>query len=377
MQELERKPKGSRREQERARRRRNRRIRRIVICVVEVLMLVIVLGCCYVISKWDKIQHDEIDQDDIKVNSSMDASQVEVMQTGYRTIALLGTDSRSGKLERGVNNDVIIICTINNATGEVKLASVYRDTWMHMPDLGYYSKANDAMCQVGTSLASVNMLNENLDLTIDEYVTVNWAAVATAINLMGGLEDVTVPEEIIEGLRGYITSVVEETGIPSIQLEPGDGSPRHLDGVQAVALCRYRYQGLNDTGRTANQRMIIGKMLEKAKTLSLGQLISIADQVFPMVATTYSLNEVLDMAKLISKLYIGETVGFPMNAKGYTVPDQYKAYPSQGTDCLMPVDLAGDVKTLHGFLYNQTDYQPSPTVQRLSEAIKADVGFNQ
>ena len=376
MQEQERRGRQiSRREYERAKRRRARRVRRIVICAVEMLMLVIVLGCCYAISKWDKIQHDDIGEEDIKVNASMNSSQVEQMQTGYRTIALLGTDSRSGKLEKGINNDVIIICTISNATGEVRMASVYRDTWMYISDKGYYSKANDAMCQVGTALATVNMLNENLDLTIDEYVTVNWAAVATAINLMGGLDGIDVKEEYIDDLRGYITETVESTGIASTHLE--HGGVQHLDGIQAVALCRYRYSGLNDTGRTENQRMVIGKMLEKAKTLSVGQLISIADEVFPMVTTTYSLNEVLEMINLISKLHIGETTGFPYTTKYFNVPDAYKAYPSQSTDCLMPVDLAGDVKTLHEFLYDQKDYQPSPTVQKLSEAILSDSGYYQ
>lgn len=58
-------------------------------------------------------------------------------------VALFGLDSRDGELSGGVRSDSIMIVSINNKTGDVKIISVYRDTLLKQQD-GSYEKANAA-----------------------------------------------------------------------------------------------------------------------------------------------------------------------------------------------------------------------------------------
>ena len=54
---------------------------------------------------------------------------------GYWTVAIYGVDSRDGNLGKGALADVQILCSINRKTGEIRLASVFRDTYLKIdPD---------------------------------------------------------------------------------------------------------------------------------------------------------------------------------------------------------------------------------------------------
>lgn len=80
-----------------------------------------------------------------------------------------------------------MVCNINMDTGEIKLVSVYRDTYLNISDKNSYNKINAAYLQGGPEQA-VKALNKNLDLDIDDYATFNWKAVADAINILGGID---------------------------------------------------------------------------------------------------------------------------------------------------------------------------------------------
>ena len=96
--------------------RKKRRRRQIAILCVELFLLVMVLGCMFVLSKWDLITHNEIQAE---VNEGID-QEVEEAMSGYTTYALFGVDSRDVvHLDKGVHGDVVMICSINNRTGEI------------------------------------------------------------------------------------------------------------------------------------------------------------------------------------------------------------------------------------------------------------------
>lgn len=88
---------------------------------------------------------------------------------------------------KGNNSDVNIICNLNWATGEIRMASIYRDTYLNVSDKNSYNKINSAFLQGGPTQA-VKALNKNLDLEIDDYAVFNWKAVAEAINILGGVD---------------------------------------------------------------------------------------------------------------------------------------------------------------------------------------------
>lgn len=112
---------------------------------------------------------------------------------------------------------------------------------------------------------------------MDDFVSVNWKAIADGINILGGVDIEVTPEEFTQ-INGYITSVVENTGIPSFHLKaPGF---QHVDGVQAVAYCRLRKMD-TDFRRTERQRAVISQCLAKAKSADLKVLRTVILACFP------------------------------------------------------------------------------------------------
>ena len=58
-------------------------------------------------------------------------------------------------------------------TGEIKLVSVYRDSYLNIDEGNSYNKINQAYFLGGAEQA-ISALNRNLDLQIDDYGTFNW-----------------------------------------------------------------------------------------------------------------------------------------------------------------------------------------------------------
>ena len=89
------------------------------------------------------------------------------MGSGYWTIAVYGVDSRDGHVGKGTLADVQIVCSINRKTGEIRLASVFRDTYLKIDSEDNYHKINEAFSRGGNDQAN-EALEANLDLKIDD-----------------------------------------------------------------------------------------------------------------------------------------------------------------------------------------------------------------
>ena len=272
-----------------------------------------------------------------------------------------GVDSRDGNTKNALA-DVQLICSINQETGEIKLVSVYRDTYLKIDSKGTYHKINEAYFKGGHKQA-VSALEENLDVKINDYATFNWKAVAQAINVLGGVDiEITQPE--FKYINTFITETVNSTGIGSTQL--ASAGPNHLDGVQAVAYCRLRLMD-TDFQRTERQRKVISLALEKAKQADLATRTNLVKAILPQISTSVGVDDVLPMAKNASKYHIGETAGFPFAQKTKKMGKM---------DCVIPVTLESNVVTLHQFLYGEDAlYSPSSTVKKISDHIAEESGF--
>ena len=283
--------------------------------------------------------------------------------TGYWNIAVFGVDSRDGKLGKGALADVDIICSINRETGEMKLVSVFRDSYLRIDKEGTYHKLNEAYFKGGPDQA-IETLNSNLDLDIDDYVTFNWKAVADTINILGGI-DLEITDSEFQYINSFITETVESTGVASFHLE--HAGMNHLDGVQAVAYARLRLMD-TDFNRTARQRKVISLTMEKAKKADFAVLNNILVNVFPQVSTSVGFDDLIPLAKNIKKYHIGETSGFPFAHQEKKINKR---------DCVIPVTLESNVIQLHEFLYGETGYQPSSTVKKISAKIIEDSGLGE
>lgn len=282
-------------------------------------------------------------------------------QKGYWTIAVFGVDSRDGSLEEGAHSDVEMVCSVNLETGEIRLVSVYRDTYLQTDADGNFEKINSAYFDGGHEQA-VEALERNLDLQIDDYVTFSWSAVADAISTLGGI-DLEITDAEFEYINAFITETVESTGLGSVHLE--HAGMNHLDGVQAVAYARLRLMD-TDYSRTARQRLVISLAMEKAKQADLKVLTDLVMSVLPQTSTSLGADDILPLAKNVSKYYIGESGGFPFSRGEARVNKR---------SCVIPLTLESNVVQLHQFLYGVETYEPSSTVKSISSQIAETTGM--
>ena len=174
----------------------------VAIFFVEIVILVLIFIGFKFYNTMNKLnQNDDFDSS-IQTND-------EVEIKGFRNIVLFGTDSRENSVDKGTHSDTIIIASINNKTKDVKLASVYRDTYVNIPDIGY-KKINAAYFNGGYSLA-LTTINRNFDLDATEYVTVNFEAVVKVVDMLGGIT-LDVQENELHYLNGYVNSLNKING---------------------------------------------------------------------------------------------------------------------------------------------------------------------
>ncbi len=306
-----------------------------------------------------RIQKDpEMKVEDI-TNPHIDTETRQVMRENW-TIAVFGVDSTDGSLGKGANADVIMLCNINQKTGGIRVASVYRDTCMKVGEKNPYRKINEAYARGGIKQA-VEALNENLDIEIDDYVAVNWKAVADAVNLLGGIE-IEITREEFRYINSYITSTVKGSGVGSYQLEAS--GLNHLDGVQTVAYARLRKMD-TDFQRTERQREVLKQVLEKAKTADLGVLNNILMGVLPQTMSSLEMDSLIPIAANLKKYHLEDTAGFPFDLETRRIRENGK-----GIDYVFPIDLESNVVKLHQFLYGTEEYIPSQQVKEISASVE-------
>ena len=347
-----------------------------ILFAVEIIVLLLFIGGLYVYgqlnSKLDKINQPVMDDSKIMVNQEVQDSidSQESKLTGYTTYALFGIDHRDKNAALGgENSDTIIIASVNNDTKDVKLVSVYRDTLLNLGN-GTYSKANAAYAY-GEAEQAITMLNTNLDLNISEYATVNFNALTTIIDDLGGLDMDMSYAEIVH-MNNYCVETAEETGKDYTPIElperPEDIEKLqytyHLNGVQATSYCRIRYTASLDMGRTERQRKVIQMIVSKAKSAGLSKIFTIMDDVFPMVTTSMDKTEILQLLPTLIGYSVDETTGFPTSFKFSNVKGSI----------IVPTSLETNVIELHKFLYGDEAYTPSSTVKTNSEKILEIVG---
>ena len=251
--------------------------KKITVCICAVFFCLILAGAIYLAAKLSKLNKDNLDSSDIVVN---DDAQ---MEEGYTNVALFGIDSRSGELEKGTRTDCLIVASLNNETKEVKMISVYRDTVLDIEN-NYLQKCNAAYAFGGPTQA-INMLNKNLDLDIQEYATVDFAAISNAIDMLGGLEIEIKPEEV-KPLNKFVKETARVAG-KKAQTISGPGV-QLLDGVQATTYARIRSTAGGDFTRTERQRLVIEKIVEKAQKSDLATINNIIDELFPTIKTSFT-----------------------------------------------------------------------------------------
>ena len=347
--------------------KKRRWIKSIPLLVAELVVLFLAVGIMYVVvTTTSEVEHMDIDEENITINEEViEAMKTEVIHEdivikGYRNIALFGVDSRDGDLGKGTRSDTIIIASINQDTQEIKLVSVFRDTFLNLGN-DSYNKCNAAYAQGGPEQA-INMLNTNLDLDIKDYVTVGFDGLIDAVDSLGGIE-MEITEKEISHLNNYQLSMAQKMEVDYIPIEKS--GRQLLNGMQATAYCRIRYGGGDDFRRAERQRNVLTAMMNKAKEASVSELTGMVDAILPEIQTSLGINEIVSVLGSVASYNVVASDGFPF--------EDSRAGADVGSkgSCVVPDDLEENVIALHEILYPEKDYTPSKQVESISKEIAA------
>lgn len=338
-------------------------IRSIPLLIVEICVLVLAIGVMYVVvTTTDEVERKDIDEEKITINEEVAETfqgEEPTIVKGYRNIALFGVDARNGELGKGNRSDTIIIACINQDTQEIKLISVFRDTYLNLGN-DSYNKCNAAYAKGGPEQA-ISMLNTNLDLDITDYVTVGFGGLIDSVDALGGIE-MEITDAEISHLNNYQLCMAEELGI---EYTPVEHSGRQLlNGLQATAYCRIRYTKGDDFRRAERQRDVLTAMMEKAKKASVGSLTEMVNSILPQVETSLGVNEILSVLGSVAGYDVVTSDGFPFEK------DRRGANVGSKGSCVIPDNLEENVVALHKMLYPETDYKPSRQVTGISVEIE-------
>lgn len=204
-------------------------------------------------------------------------------------VALFGIDTRTNS-NTGLS-DAIMIASIDQFNGRIKLTSIARDTMVPIDGHGKTNKINAAYSYGGAQLA-IKTLNQNFGLDIQDYVTVNFNQLSKVIDTAGGVTiNITEDERIMA--NGIMFELTRNS--PKI----AKSGNVLLTGDQAVAYCRIRYIG-TDTARMERQRTVLQALLDKAKQLNPIDLANTIHTVMPMVETSLSFDKILNYSGILT-----------------------------------------------------------------------------
>lgn len=320
--------------------------------LILILFLLFLLGIVYV--KLGKIQTSDMDESQlVTVNEDQNMQD-------YTNYALFGIDSQTGSMsDRGNRSDSIIVASIHNKTKEVKLLSIYRDTFVSIN--GKYNKINAAYSWGGPELA-VSTINRNLDLNIEKYATVNFKILADIVDSLGGIE-MEIDSDILDNLNNYIGDMNRINGGNSAKIP--SGGTYTLDGNQAVAYSRIRYTAGGDLARAGRQREVLEKIFQKAKKSPI-KLMSAMDDILPQIKTNMSRQELFGMLLSVFRYDIADQQGFPWDQKQMKYNGIYYGFPST---------LEENAVRAHKYLFGTSNYQVSDELCRINQKIIYRVGY--
>ena len=344
-----------------AKQRAAREKRKVVIFAIELIIILIMIAVHYLVlnkaKEGPKVTY--LEPEKLEIHEEV---QENVTMKGYMNIALFGVDAETeSQLYKNSRSDSTMIASINMDTGDIKLVSVYRDTYLNI-GTDEYRKCNAAY-SLGGAEQAVKMLNMNLDLDITDFVTVGYKGLSEVINGLGGIY-IDVDSEELKHINNYQIGVAEVLKCDYNKVT--ETGYQLLDGLQATAYCRIRYTKGDDFKRASRQREVIMAIEEQAKKADAATLVKVFNDVIGDVYTSISSDTILELIGNIANYQIVDQGGFPeesmrtvanVGAKGSSV---------------IPLDLESNVVWLHQFLFDDQNYEVTDSVREYSEKIKSD-----
>ncbi len=347
-----------------ARQRAAKKRRKMIVFAIEIVVLVVMV--VFMLKVFKKSEEGPIvvdlptEPDEIEIATQV---QEDPVMKGYWNIALFGVDANNeNELVKGGRSDSTMIASINLDTGDIKLVSVYRDTYLNIGN-DYYIKCNTAYHKGGGEQA-VMMLNANLDMDINDFIAIGYEGLKGIVDGLGGVY-LEVDEQELKHINNYQYSIAKVLDIDDYEEVKKIGRQK-LNGLQATAYCRIRYRTGDDFARAASQRELLMAIEERIKEVDLETLGKVAEEAMKHVVSTLTVKDIMPYLSEVANYRIVDQGGFPEASMRKT-----GNIGSKGSS-VIPMDLESNVQWLHEFLFDKTDYKVSDKVKEYSNKIKSD-----
>lgn len=246
-----------------------------------------------------------------------------------KNVLLLGIDDDGGA---GCRSDTIMIASVDTLHNQVKLCSILRDNYVEIP--GHKSSKINAAYAYGGAELTMQTIEKNYRLHLDDYVSVSMDALISVVDAVGGV-DITITDAEAKQINRYAYS--DNTAYAGDQ---------HLDGKQAVCYARIRKID-SDFGRTSRQRTLINAIVAKCRTLSPGKLVGLVKTVSPYLTTNMSSAEIATLGLKVVPALGGEIQQLSLPLEG-----SYRDRTVNGM-AVLDSDLSANTQALHEFLYGK------------------------
>lgn len=284
------------------------------IAVISLIAVAVIIGAVFAIGHFsDKNIVNETTtvsetETTTSVNVSWNGDEYKTVDNdGLVNILLIGQDRREG--EDRQRSDAMILCSFNPETSKLSMISFLRDLYVQIP--GYDDNRLNAAYAYGGFELLKETLELNFGITVDGCLESDFEGFEKIIDTIGGVEIVLTKEEseIVGANEGVCT----------------------LNGNQALTYARIRKID-SDFQRTERQRKIMNSVFEKAKTYSLTELAMFFSEIFPLMSTDMTDDEVMTLALTLASSFE------ELETQSYSIPSQgnYENATIRGMAVLVP-----------------------------------------
>lgn len=225
------------------------------------------------------LTEEEVTNLDEQLKEGVAANEIFENKDVYN-ILLLGNDSRANNIAE--RTDAMILVSINTATKKIYLTSFLRDIYLHIPDYG--SQRLNVANVVGGPSRTVDTIEQNFGISINNYAEVNFIAFENIIDTLGGVDI-------------YLTTAEAE------YLELGNsGGTYHLNGKKALTYCRIRSLD-SDFSRTERQRTVLETLWTDMRDISLTEAYELMEVILPQVTTDVTQADCLNLLTIATQIF--------------------------------------------------------------------------
>ena len=249
-------------------------------------------------------------------------------------ILLVGVDAREGETES--RSDTMMLVTLDNKNGEIKLTSFLRDSYVEIAGRKKKEKLNAAYLRGGIQTL-IDTLEMNFKVSIPYYAVVDFEIFTTIVDELGGINvDVTEKES-------YYTYHSGKVGVP-VRIEAGEDVL--LNGEQALWYSRIRYLD-SDFMRTQRQRKVISAIVEKTLQQDIMTMIGLAETIIPLVKTNLSSKEIMDIGV---KALLKQAYSYPIVQQQIPAENTWSSKSISGVGSCLVMDFEDNIKIMQSFL---------------------------